>query len=145
MEGWWQQSDGRLVLSVVNGHQVKIALNGSNVEHDVLAQAEFFNNHSAAVTVAGHETTDLFKWSKRFVDDTDVRFTWLLQPRPADGQDAWIPYAVVGIGVFTTFLMLGVLGREGLGPWSGLAGQETLHNEDQPPLKKRSLDATEEA
>ena len=145
MEGWWQQSDGRLVLSVVNGHQVKIALNGSNVEHDVLAQAEFFNNHSAAVTVAGHETTDLFKWSKRFVDDTDVRFTWLVQPRPADGQDAWIPYAVVGIGVFTTFLMLGVLGREGLGPWSGLAGQETLHNEDQPPLKKRSLDADEEA
>ena len=56
----------------------------------------------------------------------------------------WIPYAVVGIGVFTTFLMLGVLGREGLGPWSGLARQETLHNEDQPPLK-RSLDADEEA
>ena len=145
MEGWWQQTDGALVLSVVNGHAVDIALNGTGVDHDVLAQADFFNNHSAAVTIAGHETTDLFKWSKRFVDESDVRFTWLVQPRPTDGQDAWIPYAVVGIGVLTTFLMLGVLGREGLGPWSKLAGQETLHNEGLPTLKKRSLDADEEA
>ena len=144
MEGWWQQSDGRVVLSVVNGHQVKIALNGSNVEHDVLAQADFFNNHSAAVTVAGHETTDLFKWSKRFVDDTDVRFTWLVQPRPSDGQDAWIPCS----GRCWRVHHLPYAGRFGPGrpwPWSSLAGQETLHNEDQPPLKKRSLDADEEA
>ena len=70
-EGWWQQEDGTLVLSVVNGHAVNITLNDTGVEHDVLAQTDFFNNHSAAVTVAGHETTDLFKWAKRFVDDTE--------------------------------------------------------------------------
>ena len=145
MEGWWQQSDGTLVLSVVNAHLVKVALKESNVRHDILDQAEFFNNHSSAVTIAGHETTDLFKWSKRFVDESDVRFTWLVQPRPADGQDAWIPYAVVGVGVLSTFLMLAVLGREGLGPWSQLAGKETLHNKHQPPINKRSLDADEEA
>ena len=144
-EGWWQQTDGTLVLSVVNGHAVNITLNASDVEHDVLAQATFFNNHSAAVTVAGHETTDLFKWAKRFVDDTDVRFTWLVQPRPAESADAWIPYAVVGVSVFTVFVMLGVLGREGLGPMKQLAFRTESKKRYPDREIMRSLDADEEA
>jgi hypothetical protein len=144
-EGWWQQDDGTLVLSIVNGHAVNITLNGSDVGHDVLAQADFFNNHTAAVTVAGHETTDLFKWAKRFVDDTDVRFTWLVQPRIADDVDAWIPYAVVGVGVLSVFIMLGVLGREGLGPLNGLANRRVSENAALDGPVKRSLDADEEA
>jgi hypothetical protein len=144
-EGWWQQIDGTLVLSVVNGHAVNITLNASDVEHDVLAQATFFNNHSAAVTVAGHETTDLFKWAKRFVDDTDVRFTWLVQPRPAESADAWIPYAVVGVSVFTVFVMLGVLGREGLGPMKQLALRAESKKRYSDHEIMRSLDADEEA
>ena len=144
-EGWWQQGDGTLVLSVVNGHAVNITLNETGVEHDVLAQAGFFNNHSAAVTIAGHETTDLFKWAKRFVDDTDVRFTWLVQPRPAETADAWIPYAVVGVGLLTVFIMLGVLGREGLGPWKQLAARAAEKNHHLQQEIFRSLDADEEA
>ena len=144
-QGWWQQDDGTLVLSVVNGHPVNITLNGSDVNNDVLKQAEFFNNHSAAVTVAGHQTTDLFKWAKRFVDDTSVRFTWLVQPRVADDVDAWIPYAVVGVGVMSVFIMLGVLGREGLGPLAHLVAKPSVQNPSLEAGNKRSLDADEEA
>ena len=144
-QGWWQQDDGTLVLSLVNGHPVNITLNGSDVNNDVLKQAEFFNNHSAAVTVAGHQTTDLFKWAKRFVDDTSVRFTWLVQPRVADDVDAWIPYAVVGVGVLSVFIMLGVLGREGLGPLAHLVAKPSVQNPSLEAGNKRSLDADEEA
>ena len=144
-QGWWQQNDGTLVLSIVNGHPVNITLNGSDVGNDVLKQAEFFNNHTAAVTVAGHQTTDLFKWAKRFVDDTSVRFTWLVQPRVADDVDAWIPYAVVGVGVFSVFIMLGVLGREGLGPLAHLVAKPSVQNPSLQAENKRSLDADEEA
>lgn len=144
-EGWWQQDDGTLVLSLVNGHPVNITLNGSDVNNDVLKQAEFFNNHSAAVTVAGHQTTDLFKWAKRFVDDTSVRFTWLVQPRVADDVDAWIPYAVVGVGVLSVFIMLCVLGREGLGPLAHLVAKPSVQNPSLEAGNKRSLDADEEA
>ena len=144
-QGWWQQDDGTLVLSIVNGHPVNITLNGSDVNNDVLKQAEFFNNHSAAVTVAGHQTTDLFKWAKRFVDDTSVRFTWLVQPRVADDVDAWIPYAVVGVGVLSVFIMLGVLGREGLGPLAHLVAKPSVQNPSLEAGNKRSLDADEEA
>ena len=144
-QGWWQQDDGTLVLSVLNGHPVNITLNGSDVNNDVLKQAEFFNNHSAAVTVAGHQTTDLFKWAKRFVDDTSVRFTWLVQPRVADDVDAWIPYAVVGVGVLSVFIMLGVLGREGLGPLAHMVAKPSVQNPSLEAGNKRSLDADEEA
>lgn len=144
-QGWWQQNDGTLVLSIANGHPVNITLNGSDVDNDVLKQAEFFNNHTAAVTVAGHQTTDLFKWAKRFVDDTSVRFTWLVQPRVADDVDAWIPYAVVGVGVLSVFIMLGVLGREGLGPLAHLVAKPSVQNPSLQAENKRSLDADEEA
>ena len=57
----------------------------------------------------------------------------------------WIPYAVVGVGVLSTFLMLGVLGREGLGPWSKFGGSPSQQNPQYPLIEKRSLDAEEEA
>ena len=144
-QGWWQQNDGTLVLSIAYGHPVNITLNGSDVDNDVLKQAEFFNNHTAAVTVAGHQTTDLFKWAKRFVDDTSVRCTWLAQPRVADDVDAWIPYAVVGVGGLSVFIMLGVLGREGLGPLAHLVAKPSVQNSSLQAENKRSLDADEEA
>ena len=144
-QGWWQQDDGTVVLSIVNGHQVEVVLNGSNITYDILGQSKFFNNHSAAVTVAGHETTDLFKWSKRFLEDTSVRFTWLLQPRPADGEATWIPYAIVGIGFATVVGMLGVLGREGVGPLAGLALGKGADKSPPELQSKRSLDAVDEA
>lgn len=143
-EGWWVQEDGVLVLSLVNGHSVEIQLNETNVSYDILGQTRFFNNHSSAVTVAGHETTDLFKWSKRFLEDTNVRFTWLVQPRPAEGVHGWIPYAVLGVGFCTVVLMLGVLGREGIGPLSGLNRFPEGEKWVQDGQYKRSLDAKEE-
>lgn len=141
-EGWWQQEDGVLVLSLKNGHPVSIHFNTTVVEYDVLGQSQFFNNLSAAATVAGHETTDLFKWSKRFLEDTSVRFTWLVQPRPVEGVHAWIPYAVFGVGFVTVVSMLGILGREGLGPMANMFDQQ---NAPQDEEFKRSLDAKEEA
>ena len=36
-------------------------------------------------------------WSKRFVDQDDLVFTWLA-PRELDGDADWLPYAAVGIG-----------------------------------------------
>lgn len=144
-EGWWQQDDGTLVLSIKNGHPVEIHLNGSNASYDILGQALFFNNHSSAVTVAGHETTDLFKWSKRFLEDTSVRFTWLVQPREADGGEPWIPYAVVAVGFATVVLMMGVLGREGIGPLADWMASEDRPNTSEPSLSKRRLDAQEES
>ncbi len=83
--------------------------------------SQFWNNHTAAITIAAHETTDLFKWSKRFVDQENLVFTWLVEPRAIDSAD-WLPYAAVAVGAIAVLTMLIVLKREGLGP---LARQES--------------------
>jgi hypothetical protein len=146
-EGWWVNGEGVLMLSVVNGNPVSIELADEDVEYDVLGQTEFWNNHSAAVTIAGHHTNDLFKWSKRFLDEDDIRFTWLVTPRVAEEGDAWIPYAIVGIGFSSIVAMLYLLKKEGLGPIaSSPLTASTLHGEKSPQVvsNKRSLDAKED-
>ena len=119
-EGYTKLSNQYLHLSVIDGKSVNITIESSS--YDVMGIAEFWNNHTAAVTIAAHETSDLFKWSKRFVDQEDLVFTWLLQPRELDGDADWLPYAAVGIGATAILTMMLVLRREGLGP---LAKRET--------------------
>ena len=95
MEGWRQEGD-ILYISVLIGHPVNFTLS-ENVDYDILGRSQFFNNKSAALTIAGHSTTDLFQWSKRFDDYDDLRFTWLLSPQSLDADLAWLPYAGVGV------------------------------------------------
>ncbi len=146
-QGWWVNGDGALMLSVINGNQVVIELAEDDVEYDILGQTEFWNNHTAAVTIAGHETNDLFKWSKRFLDEEDIRFTWLVTPRVAEEGDAWIPYAIVGIGFSTIIAMLYLLKREGLGPIAPSPSMADAMNDEKRPQavsSERSLDAKED-
>ena len=100
-------------MSILDGNQVEITVNDSY--YDIMGIAEFWNNHSSAITIAAHETTDLFKWSKRFVDQDNLVFTWLLEPRAVDSAD-WLPYAAIAVGATAVLGMLLVLKREGLGP-----------------------------
>lgn len=114
-QGYTQVDGEYLHLSVINGNQVEITYNGST-SHDIVGRTEFFNNHSAAVTIAAHETHDLFKWSKRFVDDEHLVFTWLVEPREGLSEAGWLRYAAAGVAVSTIVGMLLVLKKEGLGP-----------------------------
>ncbi len=113
-EGYYHYEHEYLHLSVVNGNRVNITL--SSEEYDIMGISEFWNNHTAAITIAAHETTDLFKWSKRFVDQEDLVFTWLVQPRPAQSDAPWIPYVAFCVGAGVIISMLVVLKNEGLGP-----------------------------
>ena len=114
-EGYVQHPGEYLHLSVLNGHAVEITYNGTT-DYDVIGRTSFFNNHSTAVTIAAHETYDLFKWSKRFVDDDHLVFTWLVEPREGLGDSLWLQYVAVGVALSTIVGMLVVLKREGLGP-----------------------------
>ena len=113
-EGYSHNQGQYLHISVVNGNRVNITLTSD--DYDIIEMTEFWNNHSAAITIAAHETTDLFKWSKRFVDQENLVFTWLVIPRPAESQSPWIPYVAFTIGVGVIITMLLVLKNEGIGP-----------------------------
>ena len=113
-EGFSHNETQYLHLSVVNGNRVNVTLSGN--EYEIVGITEFWNNFSAAITIAAHETTDLFKWSKRFVDQENLVFTWLVIPRPAESQSPWIPFVALTVGAGVIITMLLVLKNEGLGP-----------------------------
>ena len=92
----WRQEGSILYISVLAGNPTQFNLT-EDVEYDILGRTQFFNNKSAALTIAGHSTTDLFLWSKRFDDHDFLKFTWLISPRGLDEGLAWLPY--VGLGV----------------------------------------------
>ena len=116
-EGYTQNGSGNLHLSVTRGHEVTITVNGT-IDFDVLGRSQFWNNYSAAVTIAAHDTTDLFKWSKRFSEDTQLVFTWLVQPRDGIGESGWLAVLALVVAVSTITGMMYILKKEGLGPFA---------------------------
>jgi hypothetical protein len=115
-EGYTHTESEYLHLSVLRGHNVSIVVNGTD-DYDVVGRSQFWNNYSSAVTIAAHDTTDLFKWSKRFTDESNLVFTWLVQPRDGLGEAPWLPFLAVIITVSTITGMMYILKREGLGPF----------------------------
>ena len=91
----WRQDGKTILLSILAGNEVSFDLDSDNYE--ILGTTQFFNNKSAAFTVAGHSTTDLQRWSQRFDDYDFLKFTWLVSPRELDDGLKWLPY--VGVGV----------------------------------------------
>jgi len=129
-EGW--RMDGtELLVSVKRGTVVTVVLDGENISFDVHNQTEFWNGYDAAVTIAAHDTTDLFLWSKRFDDEDQLRFTWLVSPRTIEGRLPWLPYVALVAGVVTIVAMMGVLGREGIGPLAGVMNKKNLQYEEE--------------
>jgi hypothetical protein len=94
--GWWQD-ENLLYLTVEPNTPVEIITTTAVEDFDITGIAENFNNHSFAITIAGHATEDLFLWSKRF-DDSSLRFTWLVIPRDVEARLSWLP--IVGVVVF---------------------------------------------
>jgi len=95
----WRMEGGILYLSVLRGESVTLESSG-DIEYDILGRTQFFNNKSAALTIAGHSTTDLFLWSKRFDDSDNLRFTWLLSPRGVEEGNSFLP--AIGLVILVT-------------------------------------------
>ena len=129
-EGWRMDGD-ELLVSVKRGTIVTVVLDGENISFDVHNQTKFWNGYDAAVTIAAHDTTDLFLWSKRFDDEDQMRFTWLVSPRTVEGRLPWLPYAALVAGVVTIVAMMGILGREGIGPLAGVMNNKNVQYEEE--------------
>ena len=82
------------LLSLTVGQRMEMVLDApvNRSELDVLGMTEHWNGLGVAVTIAGHDTWDLFRWSKRFNDEPELRFTWLVIPRDADPEMPWLPW-----------------------------------------------------
>ncbi|HJM45081.1 MAG TPA: hypothetical protein QF644_03945, partial [Candidatus Poseidoniaceae archaeon] len=95
LEQGWRQEQDILWITLASGQNATIVMKNeseidlnpeacddlANEENCVLQRKpRFFNNHPWALTIAGHHTTDLFKWSMKF-DESPLVFTWLVEPQ----------------------------------------------------------------
>ena len=94
----WYQVGSDLILTLAPRMEVEIQFESSAIAPRDQVSCPLFNCHKVAITVAGHHTSDLFDWSRRW-DDSPLRFTWLVEPREV-GQFSWIlPTAALIIAI----------------------------------------------
>ena len=124
----WRQDDGVLWMTLQEGQHASITLkNTSEINYNftscedsttnvgciMMEKPRFFNNHSWALTISGHHTIDLFKWSMKF-DESPLVFTWLVEPQEVE-DFSWlliIIAATAGLGAvtYTRYLLTKDLG-----------------------------------
>mgnify|MGYP001808730419 FL=1 len=61
--------------------------------------------------VIGEHVTDLFEWSSGF-QESSIRFTWLIEPRPVTQMDIALPIIAVIVGIITVFQMRRLINRD---------------------------------
>ena len=64
-----------------------VQLTWEGVDAEIQIMQGTFNDFPPFIAV-GHHTNDLFEWSSPF-QDSQIRFTWLIEPQP-DVQPSWI-------------------------------------------------------
>ena len=99
--GWRQ--DGDLVwITLHSGQDAIITLENDSEIKFSNNSPRYFNNHSWALTISGHHTIDLFKWSMKF-DESPLVFTWLVEPQEVE-DFSWVLIIIAasaGIGAVT--------------------------------------------
>ena len=109
LQNGWRVENGLLLLSVQHNLSVEIVLKDEIESYDIVGQTEFFNGFDSAVTIAGHSTRDLFLWSRKFVDETNLSFTWLLTPKELEQHGLLLPAIGLSISAITILGMFYLL------------------------------------
>lgn len=84
--GWRETNDG-VLLTQAPGSNVTIQLS-NDIESIEVEVMNTFNDLNHSVTVVGHQTTNLFRWTQDF-SNSDLVFTWLIE-RPAKEEIGWL-------------------------------------------------------
>jgi len=95
LEIGWRPIDGGILLSQPPGTNITIELENETTEFIATPMATFNGLHHA-ITIVGHHTTNLFRWTQDF-SDSELVFTWLIE-RPLSEPISWImPIVAISI------------------------------------------------
>ena len=104
----WRVISGDLYISIAPGDKVEIQFSESIDELDI--QVGNFNGLTPMIVIGEH-VTDLFEWSSGF-QDSSIRFTWLIEPRPVTQMDIALPIIAIIVGIITVFQMRRLITRD---------------------------------
>ena len=82
----WRPVEGGIIVTLSPQTTVIVELDG-NPEQIETTPLVTFNDLNYSVTIVGHHTTNLFRWTQDF-SGTDLTFTWLIE-RPAERVFGW--------------------------------------------------------
>ena len=104
----WRVISGDLYISIPPGDKVEIQFSESIDELDI--QVGNFNGLTPMIVIGEH-VTDLFEWSSGF-QESSIRFTWLIEPRPVTQMDIALPIIAIIVGIITVFQMRRLITRD---------------------------------
>ena len=104
----WRVISGDLYISIAPGDKVEIQFSESIDELDI--QVGNFNGLTPMIVIGEH-VTDLFEWSSGF-QESSIRFTWLIEPRPVTQMDIALPIIAIIVGIITVFQMRRLITRD---------------------------------
>ncbi len=107
--GWREIPDGA-VLTMEPGTNLTIELDGEPKSVEVVPLPTFNGLHHS-VTVVGHHTTNLFHWSSDF-QDSQLRFTWLIERPSAEGVGWLLPVLAASILLAVPFAVRYLVSRD---------------------------------
>jgi hypothetical protein len=82
----WRQVDGGIIVTQNPHSQIIVEL--ENISDNVdITPLSTFNNHDYSITIVGHHTSNLFRWTQDF-SGTELTFTWLIE-RPTEEAVGW--------------------------------------------------------
>jgi len=116
LDSGWRQDGSILYLTISSGDvatvnfDIDLLANNSSPCHEnhsskftnceSIERPLWYNNHSWALTITGHHTTNLFDWSNKF-DESPLVFTWLVMPTLKDEYTLLLPLVGVVVAVAT--------------------------------------------
>ena len=104
----WRIVSGAVYVSIAPGDKVEIQFESSIGDVEIVT-GDF--NGLTPMIVIGEHVTDLFEWSSGF-QDSSIRFTWLIEPRPVAQMDIILPIIALVVGVITVFQMRRLINRD---------------------------------
>ena len=99
----WRYENGSLHLSLIPGTNAIIQYNRNQSISDIQISNNTFNGLVPFI-VYGEHVTDLFEWSSGF-QNSSIRFTWLVEPRPVIQMDWVLPIIAGFVGLITIVQM----------------------------------------
>lgn len=96
LELGWRESEEGILLTQLPGTSVTVILDSPS-ESITFEPVVTFNDHHHSITIVGHHTSNLFRWSSDF-QDSELVFTWLVERSESESIGWMIP--VIAVTVF---------------------------------------------
>ena len=110
LEVGWREIEGGILITQKPGTSVVIETENDSSDLQSFP-IQTFNDLHHSVTIVGHHTTNLFRWTQDF-QDSDLVFTWLIERPENEGVGIFIPGIAIAFLIAVPAIMAYLIHRD---------------------------------